>query len=245
MSIFQQERVLHKGNCPGSSVWLEGRYVQLAIVEVTTIHWLYILMICPFWMVKNSRFLLQKRTQIPFLSLRTTPAAWYHWPGFEWDRRCSSTVLRWKNGELSNQKMVTLNHLNPPNFDLWWSFTYTLSQRRHGMSTRCASYTKWAPSRIRFISPIFDRQMYEWKKLHLGENHIAIFENPTYHCITVTAISLIYLWHVGGPRCGVYMSNYIVIYIHVYNYNIMVIYTYIYIYIHICDLFLYVYLPSN
>ena len=81
MSIFQQERVLHKGNCPGSSVWLEGRYVQLAIVEVTTIHWLYILMICPFWMVKNSRFLLQKRTQIPFLSLRTTPAAWYHWPG--------------------------------------------------------------------------------------------------------------------------------------------------------------------
>ena len=85
------------------------------------------------------------------------------------------------------------------------------------------------------------------KKLHLGENHIAIFENPTYHCITVTAISLIYLWHVGGPRCGVYMSNYIVIYIyiHVYNYNIMVIYTYIYIYIHICDLFLYVYLPSN
>ena len=54
------------------------------------------------------------------------------------------------------------------------------------------------------------------KKLHLGENHIAIFENPTYHCITVTAIYLIYLWHVGGPRCGVYMSNYIVIYIYTY-----------------------------
>ena len=219
----KQERVLHNENCPGSSVWvwLEGRYVQLAMVEATTIHWLYILMICPFWMVKKLQILVADRTQNPFRSFRTTPA-WYHWPvrnacfflgsqitkkmGLNETDDVPQQFLRWKNGELSNQKMVTLNHLNPHNLDLWWSLTYTLSQRQHGMSTRCASYTKWAPSRIGFISPIFESQMMsnvwvEKKTTALGwKSHCHFWECniSLYNCHSMSQLYLSFIWHFGG-----------------------------------------------
>lgn len=240
----KQERVLHKETCPGSSVWLEGRYVQLAMVEVTTIHGLYILMICPFWTVKNSRFLLltgpKSHSDHSEQRLHGTTDLWemlvFSWDpksqknGFEWDRRCSSTVFemeKWrtikpKNGDLESLESTQFGFVMVINVYAISTSTWDVDKMRilyqMGPQQDTFHFTNlWASNDVKCMS---------WKKqLHLGENHIAIFENPTYHCITVTAISLIFLWHFGGPCCGVHMYNYIVKkYIHVYNYNIIVKY---------------------